>query len=146
MYPLFVSSCTFNLACLADPPSYLYAVSMARNLDVQVENKHVEQFDVNERCGFSVKDIQSGFTKLQELCQPGKSPFLPLLLVSSCRIFHSYFCILLSLLLLFSAVYEMILLSFALLASPHDLVKLDQRWLHGLDSSGWLYFVRYCCL
>ena len=77
MYPYSLCLPPFNMALPTVSSSHLYAVSMARNLDVQVENKHVENFDVNEKCGFSVKDIQSGFLKLQELCQPGKSLSLP---------------------------------------------------------------------
>ena len=41
--------------------SYMYAVSMARNLDVQVENKQVVQFKIPEWCSFSVRDIHIAY-------------------------------------------------------------------------------------
>ena len=52
--------------------SYMYAVSMARNLDVQVENKHVHYFDINSQCGFNAKDLQAAYLRVQELCTVGK--------------------------------------------------------------------------
>lgn len=49
----------------------MYAVSMARNLDVQVENKQVRRFRVAEWCSATVKDIHNAYHKLQELCLSG---------------------------------------------------------------------------
>ena len=46
----------------------MYAVSMAINLDVQVENK---QFKIPEWCSFSVRDIQIAYIRLHSLCISG---------------------------------------------------------------------------
>ena len=46
----------------------MYAVSMARNLDVQVENKSVKKFKIAQWCSATVKDINQAYLKLQELC------------------------------------------------------------------------------
>ena len=51
----------------------MYAVSMARNLDVhvQVENKQVVQFKIPEWCSFSVRDIHIAYIRLHSLCISG---------------------------------------------------------------------------
>ena len=46
----------------------MYAVSMARNLDVQVENKQVVQFKIPEWCSFSVRDIHIAYIRLHSSC------------------------------------------------------------------------------
>ena len=49
----------------------MYAVSMAKNLDVQVENKQVVQFKIPEWCSFSVRDIHIAYIRLHSLCISG---------------------------------------------------------------------------
>ena len=49
----------------------MYAVSMARNLDVQVVNKQVRQFRIPQWCPATIKDINSAYIKLQEMCLSG---------------------------------------------------------------------------
>ena len=54
----------------------MYAVSMARNLDVQVENKQVVQFKIPEWCSFSVRDIHIAYIRLHSLCIFNLSVFI----------------------------------------------------------------------
>lgn len=49
----------------------MYAVSMARNLEVQVENKQVTHFKIPNWCTGTAKDIQNAYMKLHELCTTG---------------------------------------------------------------------------
>ena len=58
--------------------SYMYAVAMARNLEVQVENKQVKQYRVQEWVTATAKDVQSSYSKLIEVCTIGMSPPLSL--------------------------------------------------------------------
>ena len=52
----------------------MYAVAMARNLEVQVENKQVKQYRVQEWVTATAKDVQSSYSKLMEVCTIGMSP------------------------------------------------------------------------
>ena len=44
---------------------------MARDIDVQVENKGVKVINILRKCG-SIKNLQSAFKKIRDLCTPGK--------------------------------------------------------------------------
>jgi hypothetical protein len=59
----------------APDPSYLYAVSMARHLDVQVENKQVINYKMHEWCPATVRDIHNSYSKLMDVCLSGKIYF-----------------------------------------------------------------------
>ncbi|XP_019856165.1 PREDICTED: myotubularin-related protein 10-B-like [Amphimedon queenslandica] len=52
----------------APDPSYMYAVAMARNLEVQVENKLVRQYRVQEYVAATAREIQTAYSKLMEVC------------------------------------------------------------------------------
>ena len=68
MYTCTVCTCTSTCTSLSFH-SYMYAVSMARHLDVQVENKQVIQFKIPEWCSFS--DIHIAYIRLHSLCISG---------------------------------------------------------------------------
>lgn len=53
----------------APDPNYVYAIAMARHIDHQVESKKMQKYDIVKKCG-TVKDVHTGFSKLQELCMP----------------------------------------------------------------------------
>ena len=46
----------------------MYAVAMARNLEIQVENKQVINYKINEWCEATAKDVQASYSKLMEVC------------------------------------------------------------------------------
>ncbi len=48
---------------------------MARNTDNQVENKGVKLVDILRKCG-SIKQLQSAFKKMRELCTPCELNFV----------------------------------------------------------------------
>ena len=52
--------------------SYMYAVAMARNLEVQVENKLVRQYRVQEYVPATAREVQSAYSKLMEVCTISK--------------------------------------------------------------------------
>ena len=62
--------CKFYLLLLSF--SYMYAVAMARNLDVQVENKLVRQYRVQEYVPATAREVQSAYSKLMEVCTISK--------------------------------------------------------------------------
>ena len=111
---------------LHPPSSYMYAVSMARHINYQVENKRTESCDVTRRCG-TVLDIRTAFYLMQELCMPGRLP-------SNCLHLRKY---------MYSALFPAYL-------TPsdtfQDLSSLDRKWLTGLDGAGWPAIVRSCLL
>lgn len=51
----------------------MYAVSMARNLEILVENKQVINYKINNWCPATAKDIQSSYMKLMDVCISSKS-------------------------------------------------------------------------
>lgn len=53
----------------APDPNYRVSIAMARNTDNQVENKGVKLVDILRKCG-SIKQLQSAFKKMRELCTP----------------------------------------------------------------------------
>ena len=55
---------------LPPPSSYMYAVSMARNIDHQVENKRTATLDVTRSCG-TIWDLRTAFSHMQDFCLPG---------------------------------------------------------------------------
>ena len=119
----------------------MYAVAMARNLEVQVENKQVKQYRVQEWVTATAKDVQSSYSKLMEVCTIGMSPpplslslsllFFPLLLIDLSAYHPPFLSLSLSL-----------TLSLSLSGTCHDLVRTDQKWLATLDSSHWLHYVK----
>ena len=52
--------------------SYMYAVAMGRNLEVQVENKLVRQYRVQEYVPATAREVQSAYSKLMEVCTISK--------------------------------------------------------------------------
>ena len=59
------------LTLCSPSPSYLYAIAMARHIDHQVEGKRIQQFDITKLCG-TVKDIHTGFSRMQEMSLPSE--------------------------------------------------------------------------
>eukprot|EP00731_Ephydatia_muelleri_P016592 Em0009g1016a len=53
----------------APDPGLMYAITMARQIEKQVEARRIERFHINSHCG-SVRDVAKAFSKLQELCMP----------------------------------------------------------------------------
>lgn len=51
--------------------SYMYAVSMARNIDHQIENKGTATLDVTSCCG-TIWDLRTAFSNMRDLSLPGK--------------------------------------------------------------------------
>ena len=66
--PFFTSSSP--LPPSLPPSSYMYAVSMARNIDHQVENKRTATLDVTKSCG-TIWDLRTAFSHMQDFCLPG---------------------------------------------------------------------------
>ncbi|CAI7998415.1 Myotubularin-related protein 10-A [Geodia barretti] len=54
----------------APDPSYMYAVSMARNIGHQIENKGTATLDITRTCG-TVWDLRSAFSNMRDLSMPG---------------------------------------------------------------------------
>ena len=50
----------------------MYAVAMGRNLEVQVENKLVRQYRVQEYVPATAREVQSAYSKLMEVCTISK--------------------------------------------------------------------------
>ena len=50
--------------------SYMYAVSMARHIDHQIENKRTATLDVTKACG-TIWDLRTAFSHMRDLCLPG---------------------------------------------------------------------------
>eukprot|EP00731_Ephydatia_muelleri_P016587 Em0009g1011a len=53
----------------APDPGLMYAITMARQIEKQVEARRIERFHINSHCG-SLRDVAKAFSKLQELCMP----------------------------------------------------------------------------
>ena len=51
--------------------SYMYAVSMARNIGHQIENKGTATLDITRTCG-TVWDLRSAFSNMRDLSMPGR--------------------------------------------------------------------------
>lgn len=50
----------------------MYAVAMARNLEVQVENKQVKPYRVQQWVPATAREVQLSYSKLMEVCTVGK--------------------------------------------------------------------------
>ena len=127
--------------------SYMYAVSMARNIGHQIENKGTATLDITRTCG-TVWDLRSAFSNMRDLSMPGRPHPPHSSEVQNCHRFTNKFSFKLKnygaeYLLAHFTLYT-ISLNISGSGSPQELAGLDRKWLTGMESAGWLPMVRNC--
>ena len=129
----------------------MYAVSMARNIGHQIENKGTATLDITRTCG-TVWDLRSAFSNMRDLSMPGRPHPPHSSVVQNCHRFTNKFSWKLNLHILEQNTYSLILhcvyitisLNISGSGSPQELAGLDRKWLTGMESAGWLPMVRNC--